>query len=241
MISSAKNKKTSYSYYPWYKYLCPLALMFFFSCSHLASDKISSQKSFSNLKEKNNFISWVEFKNQNVVRQRLDYSCGAASLGTILRYYFKDNLSEMNVIKNILKDLSKDEVIERQRRGFSLLDLKRAAISMNYQAMGVKLNFKTLSSLNHPMIVHLDRGIMKHFVVFRGSFGNRVYLADPSWGNVTVRYDKFDKEWTRTALIITKKGYQKHKHHPLMIKDSEKPTIESITARISLYNSKSID
>ena len=31
--------------------------------------------------------SWFEIKNKNLTRQKYDYSCGSASLSTILKYY----------------------------------------------------------------------------------------------------------------------------------------------------------
>ena len=38
--------------------------------------------------------SWISIKNKNLVRQQHDYSCGSASLSTILTYYYNQNISE---------------------------------------------------------------------------------------------------------------------------------------------------
>ena len=38
--------------------------------------------------------SWRELKDKNVVKQNRDYSCGAASLCTLLKYYWGDNVTE---------------------------------------------------------------------------------------------------------------------------------------------------
>ena len=37
------------------------------------------------------FQSWRERRDHNVIKQRYDYSCGAAALATLLRYYFEDD------------------------------------------------------------------------------------------------------------------------------------------------------
>src|ERR1700722_6356319 len=41
--------------------------------------------------------SWTELKDKNVVKQVRDYSCGAASLCTLLRYYWGDNITEQKI------------------------------------------------------------------------------------------------------------------------------------------------
>jgi len=35
-----------------------------------------------------NVTSWIEIKNRNLTRQNFDYSCGLASLSTILKYFY---------------------------------------------------------------------------------------------------------------------------------------------------------
>ncbi|WP_010637819.1 cysteine peptidase family C39 domain-containing protein [Acidithiobacillus thiooxidans] len=57
----------------------------------------------------------------HVVRQRTDFSCGAASLATILKYAFGQNVDEEEVIKGLFTVSNPAEVKEV---GFSMLDLK---------------------------------------------------------------------------------------------------------------------
>src|SRR5262245_48245033 len=102
------------------------------------------------------FETWRELRDRNVVVQRYDYSCGAAALTTLLRYYFGDErFDERDVLEAIVSRLSDDELKERIENGFSMLDLKRQAERLGYQAAGVKLDFRALPKLRGPVLVHL--------------------------------------------------------------------------------------
>jgi uncharacterized protein len=47
--------------------------------------------------------SWKEFRDQNIVKQDLDYSCGSASIATLLNNYYNQNVTEEQVLKIIDK------------------------------------------------------------------------------------------------------------------------------------------
>ena len=51
-----------------------------------------------------------ELREENVVIQRLDYSCGSAALATIFSYYFGDPVSEPEVIEYPKSPPSADEL-----------------------------------------------------------------------------------------------------------------------------------
>ena len=50
-----------------------------------------------------------------------------------------------------------------------------------------------------------------HFVVFRGMRGDRVLLADPAWGNRTMRVGRFEAAWLdspefgRVAFVVERR------------------------------------
>ena len=50
-----------------------------------------------------------ELKDKNVVMQVRDYSCGAASLCTLLRYYWGDDINEQRILNELDKMLSPAE------------------------------------------------------------------------------------------------------------------------------------
>jgi predicted double-glycine peptidase len=91
-----------------------------------------------------------ELRDKDVIKQRLDYSCGAAALATLLRYYFNEPISEAQVLKAIVSRLSEDELRLKESRGFSLLDLKRAAEDLGYRAAGFELRADDLTRGSPP-------------------------------------------------------------------------------------------
>jgi predicted double-glycine peptidase len=148
------------------------------------------------------FRNWEAQKFENVQRQRTDFTCGAASLSIIAKYYYGKPIKEVAFTAAIRRTYSKDGWKEVEKNGLSMLDLKRAAEAFGFSAEGLKLNLAELRELKGPVVVHLDKGYIKHFSVFKGIRGDRVYLADPISGNSRVPLYQFMAEWTRYTLAI---------------------------------------
>ncbi len=141
--------------------------------------------------------SMKDLRDQNLIKQRLDYSCGAAALATILRYGFGDEVTEREILVDLFDLLSEDEKGLRRKEGFSLLDLQRVAQKRGYKAQGFRLAPESLAKLGGPVIVFIEPRGYKHFAVFRGVKGDRIYLADPSRGNVRMPAYRFLDNWLR--------------------------------------------
>src|SRR5579863_6995597 len=71
--------------------------------------------------------SWKDIRDRNVVKQDRDYSCGAASLCTLLRYYWGDNVKEQKVLDTLDGMLKPDERKDRIKNGLSMTDLRRVS------------------------------------------------------------------------------------------------------------------
>ena len=54
--------------------------------------------------------SWTSLKHEQVVQQGLDYSCGAASIATILKYYFGDDWREDVIIADTTSRMFEQEL-----------------------------------------------------------------------------------------------------------------------------------
>jgi predicted double-glycine peptidase len=175
--------------------------------------------------------SWRERRDRNVVRQQLDYSCGAAALATLIRYYFGEDTSEDRILAGILGSMTAEEVVDREANGLSLLDLRLQAERMGYQAAGVRLNLAALPKLAGPVIVHLEGDDYKHFAVLKGVRADRIFLADPSLGNVRRSVDRFATEWSGIALILGKPGFGLPQDHPLALDDQHLVPNEVLAAR----------
>ena len=139
--------------------------------------------------------SFRAMRDANVVRQRFDYSCGAAALATILRYGFGEAVTERDILLELFALLPDEEEASRREQGFSLLDLQRVAQARGYKAEGFRLAPEFLSKLGGPVIVFIKPHGYKHFAVLRGTRGDRVYLADPSRGNIRMPGYSFLETW----------------------------------------------
>lgn len=137
--------------------------------------------------------SYKDLRDENLIRQGLDYSCAAAALATLLTFGMDDPTSELEILAAMIAGLGRDEEALRQKEGFSLLDLQRVAHGMGYHAEGFRIGPDALDQLTAPVIVFIRPRGYEHFAVLRGVRGNRAYLADPALGNVRrADYDFLD-------------------------------------------------
>lgn len=167
--------------------------------------------------------SWKDKQTERVVMQERDYSCGAAALATLLKYHWGDEVTETQVLVEVVKLLTADELRERVQNGLSLTDLRRAAVKMNYQATIGKLEFDKLKETKIPLVVGIVINNFDHFVVYRGSDDTYVYLADPARGNVRVPAQEFVRQWQKNlVLVVVKEGGDPDRESPLKVSDEEK-------------------
>jgi uncharacterized protein len=141
--------------------------------------------------------SLLEMRQDRVVVQQWDLSCGAAALATLLNYQHGDPVSEREIAKGLIQreEYLAEPLLVRARHGFSLLDLKRYVEARGYQGIGYgKLTLEDLIE-RAPIMVPVRFYGYNHFVVFRGALGNRVSLADPAFGNRTMLAAKFEDAW----------------------------------------------
>ncbi len=141
-----------------------------------------------------------ELKYRHIVRQAYDYSCGSAALVTILNYYLGLPVTEQQSMEGMMAKGEKDKIIER--RGFSLLDMKRYLASIGVDSAGFHAEVADLLTLEHPAIVPIEYGGFKHFVVLRGVRDGLVFLADPSAGNIIFPLREFATLWDRNTLFV---------------------------------------
>lgn len=159
-------------------------------------------------------------KKRNIVSQSLDYSCGPASLATLLSYYFRDKVTEKQIIKFLILNTDLGKV--KERKGFSLLDLKNFAVMRGYKVQGYKMDLEYLVSLKRPVLIPINIKDYSHFVIFRGLKGDRVFIADPALGNMTMRVEKFMKLWRDGIGLVVTKVNKRIKAAPLNLTKEEK-------------------
>ena len=84
-----------------------------------------------------NVKSYKDKKDAGVIKQDLDYSCGASSLATILTYFYQKPISE----SQILDDMALSDVMA------SFSDLATVSQKYGFIARGFTTNYDTLSKL----------------------------------------------------------------------------------------------
>jgi predicted double-glycine peptidase len=141
--------------------------------------------------------SLLEMRRDNVVIQEWDLSCGAAALTTVLNQQFQDPVDEKEIAKALIsrREYLDNPKLVQVRQGFSLLDLKRVAEGRGY--VGTGFGKMTVNDLveRAPVLVPIVANGYNHFVIFRGQMADRVLVADPAFGNYTMRIQKFENAW----------------------------------------------
>jgi uncharacterized protein len=204
-----------------FRYMCyPLSLLLVMACANLQTADLSRSRGGTSgvLKERHTL---KELRDMHVVKQRTDYSCGAAALATLMTYYFRDPISEQRVLELALAGLPRQKKAIKKMTGFSLLDLKRVAIARGYQAAGFKLNFVQLLQLRAPVIVFINALGYPHFAVLRDVAGGRIYLADPARGNLRLSAARFLSEWKDIVFVLGRPDQEHMTTYPLTVVSSE--------------------
>jgi len=190
-----------------------LSLGIFILVLSLASTSEASEVRFGSIIPgvgliKKQVISMRERRYVNMVKQNTDFSCGAASLATILKYAYGRDVNEEEVLRGLLEVSNPEEV---RRKGFSLLDIKRYTKSLGMRGRGYKVKPGTLKRIKIPVIVLIDIRGYKHFVVFQTLRDNKVYLADPALGNKIIPFDDFLKIWKdRVVFAVIGKDFNRN-------------------------------
>jgi uncharacterized protein len=134
-----------------------------------------------------------EIRQEKVVVQQWDTSCGAAALATLLRYQHGLAVSEKQIAEAMLR--RSDPLKVKTRGGFSLLDLKRYADGQGLEGVGyMKLALDELVDMAPAIVPVVVRGY-PHFVVVRGKALDKILIADPAFGNRTMDVRSFEKAW----------------------------------------------
>ncbi|BDL72290.1 peptidase C39 [Campylobacter jejuni] len=114
--------------------------------------------------------SYQEIKNERVIRQTYEQSCGASSLATLL-----------NILDDQIKIMSGQELYTDM---VSFADLNDAVKKLGFQSNSYQINRENLDKLvNIPMLVKIeDDPRFPHFVIIINHKGNYLQVLDPSHG-----------------------------------------------------------
>lgn len=152
-------------------------------------------------------LSMKERKYVNLIRQNTDFSCGAASLATLLRYSYGMDVNEDSVMSGLMA-VSNPAVV--RARGFSMLNFKSYLDKLGLRGRGYQLTPDMFTRIRMPTLALLNIKGYRHFVVLKHSTETHMYLADPALGNRVMPRDEFLRAWQESGVIfaVLGKGYE---------------------------------
>jgi predicted double-glycine peptidase len=145
---------------------------------------------------------------KGIYKQSKTYSCGAATLATILTWWLGRPTTEEDVLRLFFRDASNESADLVKQRGLSFQELSKIAIKLGYQDRWGKIRFEDIRKVSHPVIIFINYDGQPHFSILRGIINDEAYIADPSLGNIIIPLDEFQNLWAlsdngKTGLVWT--------------------------------------
>lgn len=134
---------------------------------------------------------------ERVIRQQYDYSCGSAAVATLLTYHYGMPRTEAQVFEAMYA-VGNQPLIREQ--GFSMLDLKHYLDAQGLDAAGFRMTLDQLADIGAPVIVLVNTGGYRHFIVIKGIRGDEVIVGDPAGGTVIVPRSFMESIWNGIVL-----------------------------------------
>lgn len=125
---------------------------------------------------------------RGVIPQERDFSCGAASIATLLTYHYGRETPEIEVFRDMFAHGDQEQIMQK---GFSLLDMKTYLATIGYNADGFRISLDKLMNTGVPAIVLIDLRGYRHFVVIKGVTPDEVLIGDPARGIKRYSREKF--------------------------------------------------
>lgn len=149
--------------------------------------------------------SLQELRNQRVVRQTYEESCGASSVATLINLIDNQKLTELDLLKTMSeKELYTDMV--------SFADLRVAVDKLGFKSKSYLVTRDLLDDLlNIPLLVKIeDDPRFPHFVVIINHKGSFLQVFDPSYGEYISSKREFYSVWDKNskggyALVVLPK------------------------------------
>lgn len=149
--------------------------------------------------------SLQEIHNQNVIRQKFEESCGAASLATLLNLFGIQQYQEQEILK----------LLNQKTDMLSFQELQKAAMALGYDTRGFQLSREILQHTTYPLLVRIENDPrFPHFVVIINFKGDFLKVFDPNFGEYISAKKEFYSVWDRNhtggfALVVTNKENSK--------------------------------
>lgn len=134
-----------------------------------------------------------------VIRQQYDFSCGSASVATLLTFHYQRETTEAEVFESMIRAGDAEQI---QQHGFSMLDMKRYLDAQGLNADGFRISLDDFLRIGVPAITMINTAGYKHFVVIKGIDANNVLVGDPAAGTQVVPREHFETLWNGSVLGV---------------------------------------
>ncbi|EAN8329660.1 hypothetical protein EOY42_26310 [Salmonella enterica] len=141
-------------------------------------------------------------KNNDIIKQTTDFSCGPASLSLLLKTEKNMDVKEIDIISDIIYRSEKGTEKEKIVNGFSLLDLKKSAERIGVKMKGVRYDDIEKEKIKTPSIILLEGKNYSHFVVLDYIDTNYATILDPEKGISHFPIYKLKSIWKGYSLVI---------------------------------------
>ncbi len=166
--------------------------------------------------------SFLERRFKTVYKQQYDFSCGSATLASLLTYHYDDTVDEQSVFVDMYQNGDQQKI---QKQGFSLLDIKLYLERRGYRSDGFKIKLDQLVQANVPAITIINNNGYMHFVIIKGLNEQEVLVGDPAVGIKVMPRDEFEAMWENRILFlihdkqdVAAKHFQEQQEWPLWVK-----------------------
>jgi len=143
--------------------------------------------------------TFAERRFKTIYKQQYDFSCGSATLASLLTFHYDDKVDEQSVFTDMYQNGDQQKI---QKQGFSLLDIKLYLERHGYRADGFKINLDQLVNANVPAITIINNNGYLHFVIIKGVSSEEVLVGDPAVGLKAMPRDEFEKMWEHRILFL---------------------------------------
>lgn len=126
-----------------------------------------------------------------LVRQHDETDCGAACLASIAKYYGK------RISISRIRYFAGTDCF-----GTSGFGLVKGASALGMSCRGILSSEKTLEKSPFPVICHVKKDVIDHYVVVYGKKGSKVIVADPDDGINCVEWTAFCEKWSGVYFIV---------------------------------------
>jgi uncharacterized protein len=143
--------------------------------------------------------SFSERRFKTVYKQQYDFSCGSATLASLLTYHYDDTVDEQSVFADMYQNGDQQKI---QKQGFSLLDIKLYLERRGYRSDGFNIKLDQLLAANVPAITIINNDGYLHFIIIKGVNEQEVLVGDPAVGIKVMPRDDFERMWENRILFL---------------------------------------